>query len=556
MVLRKKRTVGIILTLGLIIASSSLLLLTDHYYNSVTHLHTVPPTGELLRGWPLITDGMHYQNSYPRLYDINNDTSLDLLAVTGHGTVYVANSTGTQLFGWPRNYAAENMAYFFPDTFIADFVASNSGVELGFYQLLDSNTSKFILTDLEGTILSEWLYPNMTAAFQPFFLTDLSSNTSLLCIWNKNNPENQITLHHFTIENNTMKNLVIAPNASLISATAFQNPVTHEISLYLLSSNSIIYRVNSTGSVLNSWTHPLLNASTDWLNSLFAVNFEYGSAEVILWTNSTGQILAFTPHGEVIDSWIQKLTVSDFFSPTFVEDMYLGKNPIAVDIDKDGIRELITSWDTQHRLIISFRANGTIIPEGVYFSNLSLPSYTPLVADFNLDSNYDFLITGRGGDFQFISSNGEVLTSLDKYPFTDIYRTVLLGDLTGDNFCELIFTTSNGEIYAYSSPVVGRSMWTESTHFYLMTDFWDRDHDGLIDRDENYWGTNPLNNDSDDDKITDFDEFSRYNSDPLNKSDPPLTIEWIALIRDLGRLLFAFSLISLLVLLLYNRMKY
>lgn len=474
-----------------------------------------PAIWKLLPGWPIITDGKVANSPQPRLTDIDQDNTLELIAVTGHGTVYICESSGNQAAGWPRNYAVSSKKYFYPDAFIADFFPLNPGMELGFYQILENGTSYFLISDLTGTILGEWLYPNMARASQPILLTQ-ENHPPVMCFWNRNSTTSQVILHTFQATKTPIRQIIIDQYASLIRGNSFRDPITGEEQLLFVSSSNTIYHVNRTGHILHQWSHPSICVEDKGLIALFACEFEYEGEVTFFLINDSGQMLAWDSSGRELDSWHQ-IPNKSFCNLSFQESIRIRRFPIAADLNKDGIRELLTSWQCDTGLVIIFSAVG--FPEFVLYSN-GTPFYgwqSPLIADFNQDMTYELLVYGRWDGFRFFTLNGTEIVDYKVYPPAEIYGTVLLGDITGDNFCELFVTTYGGKIYAYTTPVVGRALWTESSQFYILNDFWDRDHDGLIDKDEEFWGTDPLSNDTDADGLTDYEEIGINFTDPLTE---------------------------------------
>ncbi|MFX0182837.1 MAG: hypothetical protein ACFE95_07125 [Candidatus Hodarchaeota archaeon] len=513
------------LSLAVILIFSGITITAYHKYSLEQR---IPPIGKLLPGWPIKTDGKGATIPYPRLFDIDQDKNLELIAVTGQGTVYICEASGDQTEGWPRNYALSSTEHFFPDTFIADFLPLNPGMELGFYQILENNTSYFFIADLTGTILGDWFYPNMSHSLA--ILLTKENHPPVMCFWNMNSTTSQVILHSFQDTKTTIKNIIIDPQASLITANSFRDPITGEDQLLFLSSSNTIYHVDRTGRILHHWSHPSICIGNERLITIFALEFEYEGEVTFFWVNGTGQMLAWDAHGLELDSWHQNHNMS-FLNLSLGQSFYITRFPIAADLNKDGVRELITSWGSGTGLIIIFRADG--FPGYILYSNKTNFWYTPLIADFNQDMTYELLVFGRYGGFHFYLPNGTDLEGNDVYPIQEIYKTVLLGDITGDNFCELFFTSLGGEIYAYTTHVVGRALWTESSRLYVLTDFWDRDYDGLIDKDEKFWKTDPLSNDTDADGLTDLEEIGISFTNPLT-ANSPLDDIWYRLFLPYG----------------------
>ncbi|MHA2237675.1 MAG: hypothetical protein ACXAB2_04790, partial [Candidatus Hodarchaeales archaeon] len=545
------------LCLFLILSGFFSLSLSTYYDSYLSPSSKTPSIGTSLSRWPVTTDGIN-RPIYPRLVDLNQDNQLELIVVTGNGSVYICDEKGVKTPTWPKNYLTPTTIWFFPDSLISDFFPSTEGLEIGLYQVLANQTALFLIIDLEGNILGEWAFHNMTAPSRPLLLSRYYA-FPIVCFWNENaNSTSQIFILNLWDPFMTAQGFLIDPYASLTFATSFFAPYSKSSHLLFLSSANNIYHVNSQGDILYNWTHPLINQSSSC--SLFVTGFTYQDNPLIFYTSDSGQLLAWDLQGVEIPSWNQIPENDHFnFSTSSSEYYVMGTFPIAADLDGDNIRELVTSWtwlndrlEWRNRLIITFQADGTFSSNNVLYFENELSSYSPFIADFNRDSSFDFLLFGRYGGFTFLSSDGSVIPEYEDFPAMEIHRTVLLGDLTGDNFCELFLTTPWGAIYAFQTQVVGRSIVTESLKLHTKTDFWDRDYDGLLDQDEIFWGTNPLLNDTDSDGHSDLVELGILFTSPFRA---PTLLETLFLdllvpiSKTFGRLFFAVGLMGLLTVL-------
>ena len=165
----------------------------------------------------------------------------------------------------------------------------------------------FILVDLEGNILQKFVYPYITDVIEPI-LVKHEDNSPIMCFWSTNTSSHpQIIFQYFNDSQFTNYSISLTQNGTLTSVTKITNPISNQDQLLFLTSSNYIFHINYYGSILNSWTHPLIN-QTEEINrfhQIFALSFEYGGELTVFYTSQKGQIIAWDLQGVEKSSWNQ-----------------------------------------------------------------------------------------------------------------------------------------------------------------------------------------------------------------------------------------------------------
>lgn len=353
------------------------------------------PGGVLKEGFPIMVDRYAGAFSSPRYFkvsDLNGDGKKEIIYETTHSLMYVWDSTGNIVQGWPQLGGNEPNEY----TVIGDFDISRQGKEIAGI----SRGSSFVgqeafitVYDYNGSLLDNWLTPHPQRLGQQIAPTaaDLDGDDQDELISFGNNAVHIIRENGDFLE--IYDDINSGPSVTVADLDGDKN-------------NEIIVKTNN-GNV-NSNLRP------------------------------TDRLFIYESSGELREGF-----------PVVV-------NPEAAlligDVENDGQSELILMTDRAVRankegVVEILRMDGTQLRT---FKTNNIPLNFPVVADINSDGLPELIFISQsfsdGPQLEVLSLEG---TSHPGWPaiVTDIPQTgsaqVLVGDVNGDDIPELVVQSTN-----------------------------------------------------------------------------------------------------------------
>ncbi|MHA1617360.1 MAG: FG-GAP-like repeat-containing protein [Candidatus Njordarchaeales archaeon] len=247
-------------------------------------------------------------------------------------------------------------------------------------------------------------------------------------------------------------------------------------------------------------------------NNAYLINGENGS---IIWTS---------PDFEEVASY-----------HTIVTDLAQHLLSAVGDINGDGFLDIVVLHDSWRKLYIISGSDGSLLLEkdiGVLFKELRGVHYASdiILADLDNDMQLDILFYIP---FDNIAPGKKMIYALDGQSLTLLWYfeapawadlvAISLGDLDNDEYSEIVYR-GESVVYALKCSCFGKLVYWEGFGGSPSNSFnvrrFDRDFDGLSDRDEVLLGTNPVSRDSDGDGYGDYVEVYHY-SDPLDPTSIP-----------------------------------
>ncbi|MHA1686707.1 MAG: FG-GAP-like repeat-containing protein [Candidatus Heimdallarchaeaceae archaeon] len=414
--------------------------------------------------------------SQPVSEDLNNDGIKDIIICTDTGEIYAWNQNGSMLAGYPlqipRKYPSVNegfrempvIADFNNDTYFDLFVGSTIGYLYGIslnpnlnetwiYELETSiyKTSQAIAYDINQDGVDELIQPTYSG---------------VTCV---------------RIINETLTNVFDYTSAlHLVGTPAIADVNRDNKPEIILNDLGSLLIFSSNGTLLSSLTK--VSSSSEFQSPLI-YDFDNDKEVEIIYLSKFGVLYVFE--------------TNDFGFMSWVDPFMSAYHTINVDKDHDGL------WDLEEDLLgtnvelIDSDFDG--ISDGQEVNQYVL---NPIIADKSNDTDSDLLSNvdevdlyhthplNPDTDFDYVSDGDEVLT----------YHTNPLSQDTDNDGM-----TDTFEITYYS--VLDPNDPSDANK--------DADSDNLLNRNEQSWGTDPTNPDSDGDGLLDGDEVYKYITDPL-----------------------------------------
>ncbi|NLB35053.1 MAG: FHA domain-containing protein [Elusimicrobia bacterium] len=126
-------------------------------------------------------------------------------------------------------------------------------------------------------------------------------------------------------------------------------------------------------------------------------------------------------------------------------------SPVLVDITKSGTPDLLCGWVNGKIYAFNGRNGALLWEENTEHSNRIISS--PAIADFSKRGLYEALITGEDGYISLLDLRSDVRNRIlvSASVGSPITSAPVIGDITGDGFLEIIASTLNNSLHAFSS---------------------------------------------------------------------------------------------------------
>ncbi|MFX0182836.1 MAG: hypothetical protein ACFE95_07120 [Candidatus Hodarchaeota archaeon] len=459
---------------------------------------------------------------HSQLADFDGDNILDLLLCSWNGTIMIVNGSGNILPGWPKKLQTGQKPL--PEPVSDDFLSLGTP-QMVIYDANSGNHS-LSLVDNHGVLLQQHsvAFPEDTNA-RLHYLPQRDSNLPLVVLWAQpfwtdfnltcyKSDSSTLWIYSPTI-NYTYEFSIQSQNEPTSYVLPTYNTFEERWELDILTANATVFRYTLLGDLITTFSLP------GFTNTPYALLFSVPNIRVgqnlIFCLNDTGEMCAWGPTGEIQSEWTIQL------DDPLPGGTWIGNYPLLADITIDGTPEIILVGVRPNKIYI-FDITGQIIPgwPQVFPFPESITSYTtPVIIDVTRDSSNELLFSVlMGFTFNYYDFQGNFSPVWQENPPNSYYQTTdfLIGDITGDNRCELIYSMAWGKpgiVTAVETGWVGHAPWPfqrgPTTNI-----FWDTDQDGLQDKEEVFFGTSVTSNDSDNDGLSDYSELNQYLTDPLS----------------------------------------
>jgi hypothetical protein len=221
-----------------------------------------------------------------------------------------------------------------------------------------------------------------------------------------------------------------------------------------------LYVWDDTGAVANGWPKWVFS-DFNWPSPVLFDLDGNGDLEIIVWSGGGGRLFAWHANGtEVIDGDQNPATDGVFFRVTGTSFNY--SSPAVGDIDGDGLPEILfavnVSTDSSGK-IYALNHDGTPVP-GWPFPTGSLvlaSQVTSSIAIGDLDKNgsQEVVVAAdrEGGRIWVLNGNGTVRSGWPRIVSVQSGQgrcgSPVIGDVNNDTFPDVVFPTSNGQLYAF-----------------------------------------------------------------------------------------------------------
>ena len=372
---------------------------------------------DLKNGWPItLFDnqiGGYSADSSPIIEDLNNDDNNELI-VSSNGDVYVFDSYGALLPGWPR----------FTGNFQSRWTPAIADINQdGFKEIIVSSGSNYY---------------------------GLQSNT--LNIWNYKGEK----INGWE-EGKTFYLWIHAPTLSDINNDKYKEIIVGD-------GNGTIYVYNYKGNLL--WSKQFFEIDNDNMIKDISVGDldNDGNIELIVPSN-LGKIFILNNNGDLINS----IDCGQFYLNSL----------ILADINNDSKLEILVtsfSFSTSYYQVFDSQGNQILKKE---YNGLTIS--TPSVGDVNNDSNLEVFFDQSHYLIGLDALTGETLIGWPQSISTWANSVILIADLNGDNYREIITGNSNGKIFMFNYDGSLYKQKETDGKFIGSISLGDIDNDGVLD---------------------------------------------------------------------------
>lgn len=425
-------------------------------------------------GWPKDVNDTVF--SKPVAEDLNEDGLKDIIVCTDSGQIYAWNQNGTLINGYPlqlnRKYPSVNegfrempvVADFNNDSYLDLFIGSTVGVMYGI--------------TLDPTINKTWTYELESSIYGTNQVINYDLDRDQI-------PEIIQPLYNgivsIKIVNDTLTELFNYQKLSrMIGPLAISDITRDNVPEILLNDLSSIIVLSNNGTIITSLNK--ISSSSEYQAPL-VYDLENDKEIEIVYLNKFGVLHIFETNDFGFMRWTNPL-MSPFHTLNIdqdgdglwdFEENILGTNNNTPDTDSDGIDDGLEINQYVLNPLLSDRDNDTDNDQLTNVDEVNLYNTHPL----NPDSDFDLVLDGE-----------EVL----------VYHTNPLSqDTDGDGMTDTFET----EYY----PTLNPNNPNDADE--------DPDNDGLLNINEQAWGTDPTDPDTDEDGLIDGDEVYKYITNPL-----------------------------------------
>jgi hypothetical protein len=308
---------------------------------------------------------------------------------------------------------------------------------------------------------------------------------------------------------------------SLVSVLPVKAPGTNFWELYFMIDTGEVYKLALEVETSHTFTH----SSFSNTSTLDAVLFLFPRTSddlnpVLLCLNQSGSIFGWNLAGLELSSWTLNIS--------HPEVKWNENYPIFGDINGDGYNEILLVGD--RGLFYILNSSGQLVPHWSRSYHSFLAYTHPLLVDTNYDGIWEISLVEYGYAFSslsptsigFYNINGTLLFKWfeNQELKISLFQKPVVGDVTGDRYCELILVCQKpdeaAQIVIIQTNWLGVRLWPFPPSIPSTCYLNDSDHDGIIDRDETLFHTNPQDPDSDQDGLLDSEEIGKWGTDPLN----------------------------------------
>jgi len=373
----------------------------------------------LLDGWP-VTIGEF--PSSPISYDFNNDGSNEIVIEAG-GNIYLINSDGTIVSGWPVRISTKTPA-------IGDI--NNDGTP----ELVTHNGPYVYVLNPDGSIV--WQKESSYSIYMGLVLADLDGDRYLEIILTTSEGGIFVLSH----DGNRIWGCKIN-NVALSTPAVCDLDGDGNIEIVLNSEDDKTYVFNHNGTLKDNWP---VNIPSDpnWYQNLLrppviADLDGDGDYEIVRDGGSKLYVLEF--NGNIASGWPQNI-------------MSEGNNAFCLgDIDSDNLPEIVFARNGGNSgYLYAFNGDGSSVP-GWPISTCLLHA-SCVIGDVDSSLPPEIIVRSRNR-IVIYEADGTILPGWPKFINDSVYSSTvvpspLITDLDGDGYIDIIAPSFHNQVYAWS----------------------------------------------------------------------------------------------------------